>query len=111
MIDRLSSAPTEWDISITSFNGAVTAPNQILWLGDSWPGEYQSDDMDALVSSFEDSLTPEDASAVMDDIQNLVYEEMPVVQLGSSVGAGVFSSDLHPLDNWTGYLWNTSITQ
>jgi peptide/nickel transport system substrate-binding protein len=111
MIDRLSSAPTEWDISITSFNGAVSAPNQILWLGDSWPGEYQSDEMDALVASYEDVLTPEDASAVVDDIQELVYEEMPVVQLGSTVGVGVFSADLHPLDAWTGYLWNTWLSE
>lgn len=111
MIDRLSSAPTEWDISITSFGGAVTAPNQILWLGPTWPGGYQSDEMDALVASFEGSTTPEEASAVVDEIQTLVYEEMPVVQLGSARGVGVFSSSLHLKDDWTAYLWNAWLSE
>jgi peptide/nickel transport system substrate-binding protein len=110
MIERLSSAPTEWDISMTSFSGAVTAPGQVLWLGPSWPGGYSSEKMTDLIASFELSATPEEAHDVIDRIQELVYEDMPVIQLGAGNFVAVYSSSLQMRDPSSSILWNAWLT-
>lgn len=111
MVEMLSSDPTGWDLSMTYFTGTVTSPGQVLWLSPTWPGEYSNPDMDELLAQFQRSTSAEDALGVVDEIQTLVYEDFPVVQLGAVQSVGVFSKDLHLPDDWTGILWNAWISQ
>jgi len=108
MIEKLSTEPTSWDISMTFFDGGVTAPSQVLWLGPSWPGEYSDPEMTELVASFEESTTPGEALAVVDEIQEKIYETMPVVQMGAVQGTGVYSAKLDLPGNFLTVLWNAS---
>ncbi|WP_150461467.1 ABC transporter substrate-binding protein [Nesterenkonia ebinurensis] len=104
--DMRSSEPESWDLSTSFFTGAVTSPDQILWLGGDWAGEYSNDERDELMAQYQESTSPEEALAVATEIQQLVYEDFPVVQLGHVSEVNVHSAELIFPDDWTNVLYN-----
>lgn len=110
MIERLSSEPSGWDISMTRFSGLVTSPTQVLPLTSTWPGEFRSDEIDQLMAAYQGSTSAEEAYGYVEDIQAVVYEEMPFVILGDQGTVGVYSSSLSFPDDFTGSLYNAWLT-
>ncbi len=111
MVEKLTNEPESWDLSMTYFSGSVISPGQILWLGSTWPGEYSNDDMSALLDQYQASTDSDEAHAVIDEIQALVWEDLPVAQLGAVQSVGVYSAALQLPDAWTQVLWNAWLTE
>lgn len=112
MIDKLTSDPQSWDISMTGFGGTVGSPSQILYLTPTWPGEYRSDDMDAALAQYNESKTPEEAAGVVEQIQQQIWDDIPVIAIAPGRTLLVSSSKLKDLSNfnqaifWNAYLGN-----
>jgi peptide/nickel transport system substrate-binding protein len=112
MIDRLTSDPTAWDISMTGFGGTVGSPSQILYLTPSWPGEYRSDAMNALLAQYNESKTPEEASAVITGIQQTIWDEIPVIAIAPNKTLLVSSSKVKDLSDFNqAIFWNAYLSQ
>lgn len=109
MTGTQTSDPASWDLSMTFFVGSVTSPAQILWLTPGWRAGYESAEKDALIEDYMGAATQEEATAVIDRLQALVYEDMPVVHLGAVSDLGVYSKSLEFPNDWSQILWNAKV--
>lgn len=82
MISRLTSNPGSWDISMTAFSGEPLNPHQILFLSPTWAGGFHSTKLNNLFAKYDQSTTASQAHAVVDEIQQDVWEEVPDVIVG-----------------------------
>lgn len=111
MIDRLTSEPTSWDISMTGFGGTVGSPSQVLYLTPTWPGEYRSDAMNALLDNYDEATTPQEASAVVAQIQQKIWDEIPVIAIAPNRNLLVSSSKLKDLSTFNpAIFWNAFLS-
>lgn len=107
MISKLTSDPTDWDISFTSFSGTVTSPSQVLSLTPTWPGEYKSDKLDALMDKYSASKDAKEAKGIVDDIQQLMWDDLPVISVAPNKTFMVNSKKLKDVSPFTqGIFWN-----
>lgn len=107
MISKLTSNPTEWDISFTSFSGTVTSPSQVLPLTPTWPGEYKSDKLNALLDQYGASKDAAEAKGIVDKIQQLVWDDLPVISVAPNKTFMVNSKKLKDVSPFTqGIFWN-----
>jgi peptide/nickel transport system substrate-binding protein len=112
MIDRLTSAPTSWDISMTGFGGNVGSPSQILYLTPTWPGEYRSEKMSALLAQYNQSKNADEAAKVVQQIQQTIWDEIPVIAIAPNRNLLVSSSKLKGLSNFNqAIFWNSYLAQ
>ncbi len=112
MIDKLTSAPTSWDISMTGFSGIVGAPSQILYLTPTWPGEYRSGKMDALLAQYNKSKTAEEAAQVVNQVQQTIWDEIPVIAIAPNKSLLVSRSKVQDLSGFRpGIFWNAYLAK
>ncbi|MGY2083751.1 ABC transporter substrate-binding protein [Blastococcus sp. SYSU DS0539] len=112
MIDRLTSAPTSWDISMTGFSGIPGAPSQVNYLTPTWPGGYKSPKMDALLAEYNQATSADEAHDVVDQIQQTVWDELPVIPISPNKSLQVSSADLKNLSTFRpGILWNAWLAE
>lgn len=109
MTGTQTSDPASWDLSMTFFVGSVTSPPQILWLTPGWRAGYESAEKDSLIAEYMGASSQEEATAVINDLQTLVYKDMPVVHLGAVRDLGVYSKNLEFPNDWSQILWNTKV--
>ncbi|TYP89591.1 ABC transporter substrate-binding protein [Blastococcus xanthinilyticus] len=108
MIDRLTTAPTSWDISMTGFSGIPGAPSQVNYLTPTWPGGYKSPKMDALLAEYNQATSADEAHDIVDQIQQTVWDEIPVIPISPNKSLQVSSSKLQNLSTFRpGVFWNT----
>ncbi len=105
--------PQFFDIFITGFSPSID-PTGIIFFGPKWPGWYQSAALDKVLEEW--SRTPVTAQAerhkIMDEIQTVFYNEVPVAKLGNQYGLEVYNDRLQ---GYTSYFdvrfWNTWVTR
>ncbi len=103
-----------WDIFLTGFSPSID-PTAIIFFGNTWPGWYKSEAMEALLSKWAETPVTDAASrtALMDKIQMLFYKEVPVAKIGDYFGLEVYHNQ--HLHGYTSYFdvrfWNTWVTR
>jgi peptide/nickel transport system substrate-binding protein len=99
--------PDLWDVFSTGFP-LVPDPVFLLVLSPTWPGWYESRDMQALVTLMRRHTDPRVRMDLWRRAQRLFYEEMPAVKFGDYFVLHVLHRDLQ---GFTGrpsnVFWNT----
>jgi peptide/nickel transport system substrate-binding protein len=107
MNDRLTSDKTSWDISMAGFGGNVGSPSQILYLSPSWPGQYTSTKMTSLLSAYDNAQSDAQAKQIGGEIQQTIWDEIPVIAVAPSRFLLVSSSTLKNMSGYfPGIFWN-----
>jgi peptide/nickel transport system substrate-binding protein len=76
---------TAWDIFTTSFSFRVDPIQLPMLQGTSWPGWWDSEEKVELTDRLERETEFEDRYEVLEQIQELFYEEAPQVKIGDSL--------------------------
>lgn len=109
---QLGNEPNTWNLSMTAFAGDPLDPTQILFLGKKYPGGYKSKQMDQLFSQYEAATTEAAAKQVVDQIQALVWKDLPDIAIGKLAIVDAASTSLHGYENYsTGTFWNTYLSK
>ncbi|PRZ42821.1 peptide/nickel transport system substrate-binding protein [Antricoccus suffuscus] len=107
MISKISTDSSNWDISFSAYNGTVTSPSQVLPLAPNRPGEFHSGDLDTLKAKYQISKDPAEAKKIVDQIQQLVWEELPVISVAPNKVFDVYSTSLKDVSTFTqSIFWN-----
>lgn len=110
MISKLTEEPESWDISMTAFSGAVSAPSQVLFLSPSWPGEYSSETMDGLMADYSASTSEEEARAAVDAIHEEIWSDLPAISIAPNRTLGTKSKKLQDMSDFSsGIFWNAHL--
>ena len=80
---------SQWDIFFTH-HGFVPDPILYSFMSDSYPGWWATDEKHALVDEFTKTVDPGKRKAVWVDLQELVFEQMPIIKIGD-----VYNYDIH----------------
>jgi peptide/nickel transport system substrate-binding protein len=76
---------TAWDIFTTSFSFRVDPIQLPMLQGTSWPGWWATDEKVELTNRLERETEFEDRYEVLEQLQELFYEEAPQVKIGDSL--------------------------
>jgi peptide/nickel transport system substrate-binding protein len=102
------SQKTGWDVS---FNGNIyrTHPMQLSHLQASWTGWWESEKRDQLVSQLI-TVPADQQKAVWDQVQQLYYDEVPIVKIGDFFQNDVVSKHVTGYQNLPESLfWNVGV--
>jgi peptide/nickel transport system substrate-binding protein len=77
--------PEEYEIFNTG-SSFDTEPTAMSFLADSWPGWWVSDKKQQLMSSMLEVTDFQQRKQLWDQLQQLVYEEVPIIKLGDFFG-------------------------
>jgi peptide/nickel transport system substrate-binding protein len=100
--------PEEYEIfnTGTTFD---TEPTALSFLADSWPGWWVSDKKTQLISSMLEVADFQQRKQLLDQLQQLVYEEVPVVKLGDFFGLTIkrrkLNGENNPVSQYPSF-WN-----
>jgi peptide/nickel transport system substrate-binding protein len=91
---------SKWDMFFTGFLFSVE-PTAIPFIPatGSWPGWYKSDAMQKLIQEFQSKVDFAGRKSVADKIQQLFYEEVPVVKYGDSFELVVLNKNVQGYRN------------
>ncbi len=102
-----------WDIFLTGFSPSID-PTAVIFFGSNWPGWYKSQALDRELSQWSETPVTDTAArkALMDQIQNTFYKEVPVAKFGNSFGLEVYNNQqLHGYESFFDVrFWNTWVT-
>jgi peptide/nickel transport system substrate-binding protein len=107
MISKLTEEPEGWDISMTAFSGAISAPAQALFLSPTWPGEYSNDVIDGLMADYNAAGSPDEAKKVVDSIQGEIWNDLPAISIAPNRTLGTKTKKLQDMGTFSsGIFWN-----
>ncbi|AYY12525.1 peptide/nickel transporter substrate-binding protein [Actinobacteria bacterium YIM 96077] len=105
MLDILQEE--EWDITTLFFNGFLNSPQQMPPLTLGAMNSSGSPEMDQLLADYNAATSEEEAKAVVDEMQALVWEELPVIVLSSAKPWAAYSPKLKGYDDYWRVFWNS----
>lgn len=94
--------PDLWDIFVTFNSLSPEPPLYQAWLAKDWPGWWEDSKRDDLLAKFDLEADARKRYAIWEDLQKLVWEELPIVKLGDLNGLALASSKVKGL--WPTYL-------
>lgn len=99
--------PEAYDFFV-SFNSMSPAPPLYqLWLFEYWPGWWANAEKDALLAQFNESVALEEQVAIWEEIQKVIYEEVPAIKIGNFYGLALASPNIEGLqERYTMPFWN-----
>lgn len=104
--------PEEYEIFNTGFS-FETEPSAMPFLADTWPGWWVSEEKQQLVSSMLAEPDSQKRKSVWEEIQQLVYTEVPVVKIGDFFGLTLKRRELSgenlPVSQYPSF-WNAWLT-
>ncbi|WP_396643929.1 ABC transporter substrate-binding protein [Microbacterium sp.] len=103
--------PESWDLTFTFINGVLTSPSQVNWLQPTYISSYMNADLDSLLADYSDAADADAAKAVVDDIQALVWDDIPSVVIYGSKQYAAWTSDLQGFDNFALILYNSWLAE
>lgn len=107
MISKLTEQPNSWNLSMTSFAGEPLAPEQVTFLTPTWPGGYNSPEMNAAFTQYEAAGSAAAAKAAVDKIQGVVWNQLPDIGIGEQVLLDAASPKLKNYEDFVGQgFWN-----
>lgn len=89
----LRGQPDEWDMFMTH-HGNVPDPVLLTVMNDSYPGWWQTDEKRDLMAKFTGTSILEERQAAWDDLQALIWEQLPTVKVGNQYSFDIASPDL-----------------
>ncbi|PZG52866.1 peptide/nickel transporter substrate-binding protein [Spongiactinospora gelatinilytica] len=107
MLGTINKDPGGWDLTTLFFNAALTSPSQMpaVTLG-AFNGSA-SPEIAALVREYNAVTSPVQAKEVMDKLQALVWEQLPVITLSQSRLYAAWSPELKGYDGFYRVFWNS----
>ncbi|GHS85373.1 peptide ABC transporter substrate-binding protein [Synergistales bacterium] len=103
--------PKQWDIFFTH-HGFVPEPMLFSFMGNTYAGWWATDAKKALAKKFSETMDFAGRKAVWDDIQALVYEEVPVAKVGEFFSYDIYSPKVQGLSEssliWPKF-WGVSV--
>ena len=96
------SKPDLWDIFVTFNSLSPEPPLYQAWLAKDWPGWWEDAKRDELLAKFDTEADGKKRYAIWEDIQKLVWDELPIVKLGDLNGLALAGSKVKGL--WPTYL-------
>ncbi|MFJ8234970.1 ABC transporter substrate-binding protein [Ureibacillus sp. NPDC094379] len=104
----LRTDPTGYDAFITGFPIVMTPP-QLLYLSSTWPGWTNDEQITQLIAKLNASTTAEEAKASWDQIQDRMYDYLPISKFGDYYEYYGVSNKVEGMTILDGMiLWNTS---
>lgn len=107
VLEKSESKFGDWDAYITTAS-TVSTPTQLIALGAGWSGDYP--EVDQKLLEIETASTLEEAQALWDDLQLLLWEEIqPIAHIGGYSSLYGFSKKLEGITATTGPIfWNVT---
>ncbi|WP_166346543.1 ABC transporter substrate-binding protein [Phytoactinopolyspora limicola] len=97
----------DWDLTMLFFNGFLNSPQQMPPLNLGGLNGSGSDEMVGLLAAYNAVENEEQAKEIVDQLQALVWEELPVIVLSSGRPYAAYSPDLRGYDNYWRVFWNS----
>jgi peptide/nickel transport system substrate-binding protein len=94
--------PDLWDIFVTFNSLSPEPPLYQAWLAKDWAGWWENAKRDDLLAKFDLEADGKKRYAIWEDIQKLIWEELPMVKLGNLNGLALAGSKVKGL--WPTYL-------
>ena len=101
-VTQRRTKPDLWDIFVTFNSLSPEPPLYQAWLAKDWPGWWEDSKRDDLLAKFDVEADAHKRYAIWEDLQKLVWEEVPIVKLGDLNGLALASSKVKGL--WPTYL-------
>ena len=101
--------PELWDIFTTGISGAdpaLLAP----FATTEWPGWWDSDGKVDIINRLQEESDFDARYELFEELQQLFYEEAPLIKLGDAMRISARSANLHgfiPIIQLSAFLWNT----
>jgi peptide/nickel transport system substrate-binding protein len=97
-----------WDMVITGFTFRVD-PTQLPFMRCEWGGHWCSDEKVELVNRLFSEVELDDRLEVWEELQELIYEEVPMIKTGEGLNLLAYSERLQGLENTmlAPAFWNT----
>jgi peptide/nickel transport system substrate-binding protein len=101
-----------WDMVITGFTFRVD-PTQLPFMRCEWGGHWCSDEKVELVNRLFSEVELDDRLEVWEELQALIYEEVPMIKTGEGLNLLAYSPRLQGLENTmlAPAFWNTWIEE
>lgn len=103
--------PDAWDLTMSFYGSTWMTPDQILWLTPGWPGSYHNAKIDAIKAKWQQASTAKEAHKLVDQLQSVVWADLPVIMLGAQKNMIPYSSKLKLNNPWANVLWNAEFTK
>jgi peptide/nickel transport system substrate-binding protein len=94
--------PDLWEIFVTFNSLSPEPPLYQAWLAKDWPGWWENGQRDELLAKFDQESDPKKRLAIWEDIQKLIWQEVPIVKVGDLNGLALASAKVKGL--WPTYL-------
>jgi peptide/nickel transport system substrate-binding protein len=94
--------PDLWEIFVTFNSLSPEPPLYQAWLAKDWPGWWENGRRDELLAKFDQESDPKKRFGIWEDIQRLIWEEVPIVKVGDLNGLALASAKVKGL--WPTYL-------
>ena len=95
--------PDKWDI-FTTYHGFVPDPILYTVLSDNYPGWWTTEKKGKLTAEFSSTMDPVKRKEVWDQLQTLLYEEVPIVKTGDMFAYDIYSSKIEGIGK-TSLIW------
>ncbi len=106
--------PDLWDMFETT-HGVMPDPVLYTFMNDNYPGWWISPEKEELEAAFTGSTDPEERKQIWEEIQALVYEQVPVAKPGDVFLFHIHSPNVEGLEETLGLFdpmfWNVSISE
>jgi peptide/nickel transport system substrate-binding protein len=95
--------PTQWDMFFT-YHGFVPDPVLFTFMSEAYPGWWTTPEKKELAAKFAMTLDEKERRNIWDQIQKLVYEQVPIMKTGVNFMYDVYSPRLKGLED-TSLIW------
>ena len=105
--------PELYDVFTTGFVFSPADPTaQDVFLSAKWPGWWTSDKKEAALQQFTQTVAPDKRKAAWSQLQDLFYQEVPVIKLGDYYLLNVSQSWMKGFVNTPNlFLWNVWLSR
>ncbi len=108
----LRNDPANFDFFAVGFTMKAD-PTLIAFLGDGWPGLWVSEKKDELMQSMAATLDPDEKRSLWQEMTDLIYTEVPVVNFGSKINCTVTTARTQnaTYEGALPYYWNIWLSE
>lgn len=89
--------PKQWDMFLTA-HGFIPDPSLFTFMSEAYPGWWKTETKKALEKEFAETIDPGKRKEIWDRIQQLVYEEVPIMKSGFHYVYFLYSPKLSGVD-------------
>jgi peptide/nickel transport system substrate-binding protein len=102
--------PGQYDFFVTYNSMSPAPPLYQLWLFEYWPGWWKNAEKDQLLEEYNQAVDHESQVQVWQEIQETIWEEVPIIKIGDFYGYAIATPDVEGLQPiYTMPFWNVSI--